>query len=49
MCSSDLVDFDRLSAGEQEAFGQVDLGQGVLTQEDLLIHYKYPKLTEIPR
>ena len=39
-----VVDFDRLSAGEQEAFGQVDLGQGVLTQEDLLRH----RLPEMP-
>lgn len=39
-----VVDFDRLSAGEQEAFGQVDLGQGVLTQEDLLSH----RLPEMP-
>ena len=39
-----VVDFDRLSAGEQEAFGQVDLGQGVLTQKDLLSH----RLPEMP-
>ena len=39
-----VVTSDKLSAEEQAAFDQVDMGQGVLTQEELLSH----RLPEMP-
>ena len=39
-----VVDSDKLSAEEQAAFDQVDLGRGVLTQAELLSH----RLPEMP-
>ena len=39
-----MVTSDKLSAEEQTAFDQVDMGQGVLTQEELLSH----RLPEMP-
>ena len=39
-----VVSFEKLTPEEQEAFGQVDLGQGVLSQEELLAH----RLPEMP-